>query len=159
MPSVHQFLANRIASMSTVQAIIGRNSQFAAYMDQYAVRPWKKDADDPYPAVVIAIPSLDFDDDLSGVGRFAKATVEVRCIDYSGAKCWELARAIAYNGGDPHDKNNRAGLHRAKDVEAGLQGSRWVNAQEDEIEDTANADRQIILVECIYEMHLEGGLI
>ncbi len=157
--SAHAVLANKIAGFEAVQSLVFKNTNYDTEADQYAVRPWQKDEDDQYPCIVIAMPDLEFEDDLCGVARFGKAQVEIRCLSYKGSEAWALAKAVAYNGGSATDKTNRSGMHRHIDEPNGLLSSRWVRVLEDEIEDNTNADRKVILVECIYDMEFDGGVI
>lgn len=155
---IHQHLKTIIRGFETVTALVSQNARYADVSDRLAIRPGTMDEDDVYPAVVIAVPHMDVDADLSYRGGFAKATVSVRALGFSLSVVWELMRCIAWNGGDPDDTSRLAsGLDGYQDLANGIQTCKLLSTDEASINPDDKSDRTLWVIESTYEVQFDLG--
>jgi hypothetical protein len=145
---LHQIICNRLITQSAVIAVVGRNQEFAAQSDQYAVRPGGLLERDPYPGVVVLVPNQTVTSDLSDVVRMLTADVVVRVLAYDHGQAYQLADACAYNGPEPND--NASGLDGWRDISKGIQSTGLQSISEQQVDADDGTDRLLWLVEYLF---------
>lgn len=157
---IYRQLTDALLTFADVLALVGINPRYTEPSEQYAIRPGSLDEDDSYPGLVIAIPTTEVDGDLAFRGGFAVATVEIRAISLSLKSSWALAKAAAWNGGDPDDTSRElSGLDGYRDLSTGIQACKLKAIDEDPIDPDDKSDKRLWVVESTYEVHFDLGTI
>ena len=139
-----------IAAMETVQELVGRNPHLND-PDSLAIRDGILHADDPYPGIVVDLPSQEHEKDLTDRGGLIHAVLEIRCISFSKPEAWALRTAVAYDGGLPNDTGRVTGLDGYKNIaEQGIWGIGLVSETTIHIGPDDGEDRDIWIVESTY---------
>jgi len=152
MREIYQQITGRLLSQSEVVGAVGQNTTYDEATDQYAIRPGQLDENDPYPGIVLALPTIVYDDDLGGVARYAKATLETRCLSLDLNLAWSLREAIAYDDGEPDDGN---GLHGYS--AGGILACQLQSDTEDTFEFGDDSDRLLFVVTSVYQLEIDEG--
>jgi len=152
MRSIYQNITTRLLAQDEVKDLVGQNETYADADDQYAIRPGLLDEDDPYPGIVLALPSNVYDDDLPGVARYSKSTLEVRCLALSLNIAWALRDAVAYDSGAPMDSEGLHGYDTSGILSCQLQSD-----TEDAYEMSDDSDRLLYVVTSIYQLEIDEG--
>lgn len=153
-------ITDALRSFQELSAQVSRNESFNDASDQLVIRPGNLGEDDPLPGLVLALPDTEIEGDLAFRGGFAVSKLEVRAIAFSLAEAWRLAKAAAWNGGDPDDTTRvTSGLDGYKDLSKGIQAVRLLNIAEDPIEPDDKSDRRLWVIEATYEVHFDVGTI
>jgi hypothetical protein len=149
-----------LLSFDTVKAAVGRNEEFEAIDDQYAIRPGRLRERDPYPGIVLALPNTEVESGLSGRGGMATTLLQVRCISLDCEPSWNLLKAVAWNGGEPDDETRvLSGLDGYRNFSGnGLQAIRLVNVLEDTFEPNDKSDRMYWIVTGSFSVEFDLGM-
>ena len=149
-----------LLSFGQVTAAVGKNLKFATLADQYAIRPGRLHELDPYPGIVLALPNIAVDGDLSGRGGFCVATLEVRCIALDCEQAWGLFKACAWNGGEPDDEARLlSGLDGYRNFAGnGLQAIRLARVVEDTFEPDDKSGRLYWIVDGVFNVEFDLGM-
>lgn len=157
---IHDTLISVLRGFDTVAALVGRNRKYNEALDQLVIRPGTLDADDPYPGLVVLVPAVEVDWDLSFRAGFATATVEVRALSFGLANAVAITKAVAWNGEDPADvTRTQSGLDGYRSSANGVQSSKLVSIDESVIEPDDKSDRQLWLLESVYLVEFSVDLL
>lgn len=155
---IYGTLIDVLRGFDALTQLVGVNRSYADVASQLAIRAGSLDEDDPYPGLVIAIPSIEIDGDLAHRGGFAVATLEVRGISLKLDEAWALMKAAAWNGGDPDDVTRvLSGLDGFRDLSNGLQAVTLKSVTEDPINPDDKSDRRLWVVESTYTVEFDVG--
>ena len=154
MLDLYDKITTLLLSYSEVTSRVSKNTSYTTLSDQYAIRPGQLNEDDDYPGIVLAIPDVQYDEDLQGIARHAVVTLEVRCVGLTLADCWALRNAVAYDDGTP---NASTGLHGATDG-TGLLSCQLESDTETAIDFGDSSDRLLFVVESTYRIEFSEGL-
>jgi hypothetical protein len=147
-----EILIARILAMDTVRELVGQNPNLQGD-DALAIRDGMLLADDPYPGIVVDMPSQEFARDLNDRGGLITATIEVRTISFSKPQAWALRTAIAYDGGTPNDPNRTTGLDGFRDMLGyAIGGCSLMSETTQHIDPSDGEDRDIWIVESVYQV-------
>lgn len=151
-------LIHALRSFDRLTELVGQNDRYPVLNDRLVIRAGNLDEDDPYPGVVLALPSMQIEGDLAFRGGFAVTILEVRAISLSLSSSWAIAKAAAWNGQDPDDTARlMSGLDGYQDLTRGLQSIVLKSITEDPIAPEDKSDRRLWVVESSYEVHFDIG--
>lgn len=156
---LHAQLCSAIVGFTVPRTLVGRNPSYDSEDDQLAIRSGRLDEKDPWPGLVVAVPSITFDGDLSGRAAWGNATVEVRALALSLLEAWRLALAVAFDGGTPNDPARTSGLDGFKDSSKGIRSCRLTGSTEAEIPGDRADDRPLYVVELTFAVEFVPRLI
>lgn len=158
---IYGLIRSALLTFETLTALVGRNDQFDAVEDQYAIRPGRLRERDPLPGVVFSLPTMEIDGELATAGGFAVATLEVAAVSLDLDVAWEVAKAFCWNGGDPDDAERiLSGLDGYSNLSGnGLQAIRLKNFVEDQLEPADKSDRLLWVVQGTFEVHFDVAVI
>jgi hypothetical protein len=147
-----EIIIARILAMESVRAIVGRNPNLTGD-DQLAIRDGMLHADDPYPGIVVDMPSQEHERDLKDRGGLIHAVIEVRALSFSKPVAWALRTAVAFDGGQPNDPDRTTGLDGFKDIaEHGIWGMGLVSETTAHLDPSDGEDRDIWIVQSTYHV-------
>ena len=148
--NLHNKIAARLLTQSKVLEVVGKNTTlFDVTEDQYAVRVGGLFEHDPYPGVVINVPTQQIHSDMQDVANMATAEAVIRVISFSLDEAYKLANACAWNSFDPPLPVTKpvAGLDGWKDLSKGIQSMGLRSITEEPVAAADADDRLFRLVE------------
>lgn len=158
---IHVPIRAALLTFNEVLTRVGKNTEYATLADQYAIRPGLLRERDPYPGIVLALPTTTIDGDLSGRGGFAVATLQVRAIALVLDAAWDLQKAVCWNGGDPDDVNRKlSGLDGYRNIAGnGLQAIKLKSFAEFTHDPQDKSDRCFSIVQGTFDVEFDVAMI
>lgn len=148
-----EHIIDLVVAMQSVQDLVGRNETFSDLADQLVIRDGILHADDPYPGIVVDLPTQEHEKDLQERGGLIHASLEVRCISFSKPQAWNLRSAVAFDGGDPNDPDRLTGLDGFRDVQNRFIWGIGLRTETTEhIPPSDGEDRDVWIVESVYNV-------
>lgn len=153
MNGVYDKITTLLEGYTTVTGLVGQNSEYSTAADKYSIRPGQLNEDDPFPGIVLAIPTVTLDQDLEGLSRHLKVTLQVHCVSLILSEAWALRNAVAFDTGTP---DSSEGLHGESDT-TGLLKSQHTSDSEDAFDYGDDSDRSLFVVTSTYQLEVSEG--
>lgn len=151
---IHDSIRTLLVGWSAVTDLVGSNPKITNAEEAYSIRPGMLNQSDPFPAIVIALPDTQGENDLAGMTPLFEGELHVRSLAKSLTEAWALRDAICYGGDDPSSEDRTDGLigYRGSDARYAIRSCLFRRDQEFLIEIDDASDLSLWVVQTEFDI-------